>query len=89
MASFVTVGGSQARPLPGNCLSDFIGCASEGRAPENLMGLGFDRNDEIVTLGHNTAEYAHKAMNSRAVLLAAYQYAVKPGGRYECVASAG
>jgi hypothetical protein len=71
MASFVTVGGTQVRPLPGNGLLDFIGRASEGRAPEKPLCLGFDRNDEIVTFRHNTAEHAHRAMNSRAVLLAA------------------
>ena len=71
MASFVIVGGTQACPLPGNDLLDFIGGASEGHAPEKLLGLGFDQDDEIVIFSRNTAEHAHRAMNSRAVLLAA------------------
>jgi hypothetical protein len=71
MASFVIAGGTQTCPLPGNDLLDFIGRASEGRAPEKLLGLGFDRNDEIITFRHDTAEHALRAMNSRVVLLAA------------------
>jgi hypothetical protein len=33
---------------------DFIGRASEGRVPEKLLGLGFDRNDEIITFRYDT-----------------------------------
>jgi hypothetical protein len=54
MASFVTVGATQVRPLPCNGSLDFIGRASEGRAPESYLAWDLTRDDEIVTLRYDT-----------------------------------